>query len=106
MNKKQVFKTSGKVWLYDGGESRGCWHFVSLPKKLSAELKARFATERRGFGSLKVLATVGKTGWRTSIFPESKDGAFILPLKSDVRKKENIKNGDKVSFSVEIGGAP
>ncbi|MBI3795287.1 MAG: DUF1905 domain-containing protein [Nitrospinae bacterium] len=105
MKKKNVFKTRGKVWLYDGGENRGCWHFVSMPKDLSAELKARFATERRGFGSLKVSATVGKTSWRTSIFPENKEGAFILPLKADVRAKEKISAGDSISFSVEIGGA-
>jgi hypothetical protein len=100
---KNLFKTRGKVWLYDGGASRGCWHFVSLPKKLSAELKARYAIRRRGFGSLKVLATVGKTSWTTSIFPESKEGAFILPLKADVREKEKINEGDAISFSIEIG---
>lgn len=96
---KNKYKARAKVWLYPGQTP---WHFVTLPKKLSADIKARFKMVKKGWGSLPVTATVGKTSWETSIFPDRKAGAYLLPLKVDVRKKEDIKAGDTRDFSVEI----
>jgi hypothetical protein len=50
------------------------------------------------------LATIGKTQWKTSLFPDSKSGAYLLPVKSDVRKKENVTAENKVSVTLEIIG--
>jgi hypothetical protein len=88
-----------KVWLYPGA---GGWHFVTLPRKQSAEIKARFSSIKRGWGSLKVAATIGKTTWETSIFPDRQSGSYLLPVKADVRIKEGIGTGDIVSFTVAI----
>ncbi len=89
-----------KVWLYPGQSAN--WHFVTLPKKQSDQIKERFADFKRGWGSLPVTVTIGKTVWKTSIFPDKKAGAYILPLKSDVRKKENIQTGDIIRLTVEV----
>jgi len=89
----------GKVWLYPGMAG---WHFVTLPKKQSAEIKARFGLMKRGWGSLSIVITIGKTSWKTSIFPDKKAGAYLLPLKAEVRRKENITAGDTITFSVEV----
>jgi hypothetical protein len=70
------------------------WHFVTLPKKESDEIKKNFGAKKRGWGSLRVTATIGKTTWKTSIFPDKKAGAYLLPLKAEVRKKEGIGEGD------------
>ena len=78
------------------------WHFLSVPKKDSEDIKKRFGKKQRGWGSLPVVVTLGKTVWKTSIFPDKKSGSYLLPLKADVRKKEGIFSGDKVSFSIEI----
>ena len=75
---------------------------VFLPKGISQDLKKFFEGATGGFGSLPVEVTVGQTTWKTSIFPEGKDGAFLLLLKAQVRKKENIKAGDNVSFGIKI----
>lgn len=88
-----------KVWLYTGMAG---WHFVTFPQNQSANIKTRFGSMKRGWGSLPVVATVGKTSWKTSIFPDKKAGAYLLPLKEDVRKKEKIAVGDTITFSVEI----
>ena len=80
----------------------GAWHFLWVPKKQSARIKEVFGGMKRGFGSLRVIVTVGKMKWKTSIFPDSKTGTYLLPLKSEVRKKEKIKQGDTVSFQIEI----
>lgn len=88
-----------KVWVYPGMAG---WHFVTLPKKQSDEIKRIFGALARGWGSLPVLVTVGKTSWKTSIFPDKKSGAYLLPLKAGVRRKEDIANGDTIAFLVEV----
>lgn len=93
------YKMQAKVWLYTGVAA---WHFITLPQKESAEIKKNFGALKRGWGSLPVIATIGKTSWKTSIFPDKKAGAYLLPLKADVRKKENICENDIVTFSLKI----
>jgi len=91
------FKTN--VWLYPGMAG---WHFISVPKDISEDIKHNFGDLKRGWGSLPVVVTVGKTSWKTSIFPDKKDGGYLLPLKADVRKKEGILAEDKISLLLEI----
>ncbi|MFC1733311.1 DUF1905 domain-containing protein, partial [candidate division KSB1 bacterium] len=50
------------------------------------------------FGSVPVEVTVGGTTWETSVFPNSKDGTYILPVKAPVRRKEGIYEGDKIKL--------
>ena len=52
-------------------------------------------TLRGGFGSIKVLVTIGNTTWNTSLFPDSKRKTFILPVKKEVRRAENLAEGDR-----------
>lgn len=93
------FKIRAKVWLYPGMAG---WHFVSVPKKETKEISERFGVMKRGWGSLPVVVTIGKTSWRTSIFPDRKTGTYLLPLKSDVRKKEGIANNDTIMVAIEV----
>ena len=57
---------------------------------------------KRGWGSLPVSVSIGQTTWKTSIFPDKKAGAYLFPLKNEVRKKENVKRGDIISLILEI----
>lgn len=91
---------SVELWLYPG--QAGNWHFVSLPKKESGEIKKKFGERSKGWGSLPVLVTIGKTSWKTSIFPDKKSGGYLLPIKAIVRKKECLLVGEKISFSIKI----
>jgi hypothetical protein len=88
-----------EVWLYPGMAG---WHFISVSKKHSEDIKKRFGAKQRGWGSLPVTVTIGKTSWKTSIFPDKRSGTYLLPLKADVRKREGILKGDTISFSIEI----
>lgn len=99
MATKKIYKITSKVWMYPG--ETAVWHFVSIDKKLSAEIKEKHALKKKGFGSIPVEVTLGKTVWETSIFP-SKDGPYILPLKSMVRTKEEIRAEDEITFSLKI----
>ena len=93
------------MWLYPGDAA---WHFVSVPKKESAQIAAGQAlrqaqgTKRRGFGAVRVRARVGATSWETSIFPDKKSGTYLLPLKAAVRKKEGIFLNDIISVLLTL----
>lgn len=78
------------------------WHFISVPKKESAEIKKAYAGRTKGWGSLPVEATIGKTSWKSSIFPDSKSGTYLLPLKAAIRKSERIYADDTVTFTITI----
>jgi hypothetical protein len=96
---KNKFKLKSKVWQYPGMAG---WHFLSVSKKESDEIRKGFGARAKGWGSLPVTVTLGDTSWNTSIFPESKSGTYLLPLKAAVRKKEAVFHGDTVSFTIEV----
>ena len=95
---KKQYKVKAKIWLYQGPTP---WHFVTIDKKTSADIKENYSKPRRGFGSVRVEVTLGKTIWRTSVFP-TKDGVYILPLKLKVRRAEDIFPGETITFKLEI----
>lgn len=88
-----------EVVLYPGPSP---WHFIYLPKTRSAEFRKRFVAKHRGWSSLPVRVSIGKTSWHTSIFYDRRSESYLLPVKAEVRKKEDITHGDKVSFQLEV----
>lgn len=90
---------TAKLWIYPGNAA---WHFITVPKKESAALKEKHGKNARGWGSLPVSVTVGKTAWETSIFPDKKSGTYLLPIKVEVRRKEGIDAGDIVKCSLSV----
>jgi hypothetical protein len=84
---------TAKVWLYPGETP---WHFVTVPSEHADELRERAMATRRGFGSIKVEATIGATTWRTSVFPDRASESYLLPLKRVVREAEGLGEDDTV----------
>jgi hypothetical protein len=97
--RRKTYAMREKVWLHAGMDG---WHFVHVRKKASREIKDVFGRGAGGFGSIPVLATAGKTSWKTSIFPDKASGAYLLPLKAQVRRKEGIAAGAMLSYSIEV----
>ena len=89
-----------RVWLWPG--EQGAWHFVSLPKKESETWREKHKGLHRGWNSLKVKVSIGKTVWTTSIFFSTKGSQYILPLKAAIRKAEDIYEGDMVKVRLEL----
>lgn len=87
-----------ELWLYPG---LAAWHFITLPKEESTQIKA-ISGSRRGWGAVKVNVTIGASTWKTSIFPDKKRDAYLLPVKSEVRLKEKIAVGDKIMVSIYL----
>lgn len=69
------------------------WFFVALPVELS-EMIREIPRPPRGFGSIPVTARIGDFEWRTSIFPDSAQGTFVLPLKKAARDAGALAEGD------------
>jgi hypothetical protein len=88
-----------KVWLYNG---KAAWHFITLPREQSDQIRFVTAQSKSAWGSVRVCTKIGATSWKTSLFPDTKAGTYLLPVKADVRKKEKIKAGDTVAVKLEI----
>lgn len=93
------FAFRAALWRHPGDAA---WQFVTLPKDTSEQVRALSHGMRNAFGSLRVVARIGATQCRTSLFADAKAGAFLLPVKADVRRSEKISTGDKLDVSVEI----
>lgn len=89
------------VWIWKGSDAAGRWFFVTVPDEQSAEIKAHAFGTPRGFGSVKVEATIGNVTWRTSVFPLN-SGGYLLPLRAEVRRKAELAAGDEVTVELEL----
>lgn len=97
--KKRKYKLKGKLLLWSGDSP---WHFLGVPQKEAEEIKKNFGINAGGFGSLKVSAKIGKTSWQTSIFRDNSTKTYILFIKKEVRKKEDLFVGKEIDFQFEI----
>lgn len=79
----------------------GAWHFVYVDKATSEKIRVAYKGPRRGFGSVKVEAKIGKTTWNTSIFPDKRSGCYLLPLKAKVRYEEGVEAGETIGFTLK-----
>jgi hypothetical protein len=95
---KVVF--DAELWLWDARRA-DVWIFVSLPAGESEEIRDLAGGLRRGFGSLRVRATIGASTWTTSIFPGSQ-AAYVLPVKRPIRVAEALDVGDRATVTVEL----
>lgn len=94
-----MYKMRSRIVVYPG---MGGWRFLMLPKKVGKEIKEKFGRRAVGWGSLRVSAQIGKTKWKTSIFPDKKSGTYLLPLKARVRKSEAISDESTVFFTITL----
>ena len=74
--------------------------FVAVPEEPSRDLKAISNMVTYGWGVIPVHVEIGKTEWRTSLFP--KDGRYLVPIRVSVQKSENLVVGDHVSIRLEV----
>ena len=93
-----VVQFEAELWQWRG--DRG-WHFVTLPTQAAAEIADR-VPGRAGFGSVKVIATIGDSTWPTSIFPAKEAQSFVLPVKRQVRDANEVVAGDHLSVQLRV----
>ncbi len=91
------FEFRAKIWCWKGPAP---WYFVTVPAKRSRELKAIESIVTYGWGMIPVTVRIGKTEWKTSLWP--KDGRYVVPLKASVREAENLDEGDQTSVQLSV----
>lgn len=94
------YKITAKLWRWSG--AKASWFFFTVPERESDSIKAKTFHKKRGWGSVRVRVTIGKTKWETSIFPDGKTGTYVLPVKAEVRKREGLKEGTTVAVTIEL----
>ncbi|MBI5944873.1 MAG: DUF1905 domain-containing protein [Chloroflexi bacterium] len=87
----------GKIFHWRGPAP---YLFVAMPEEQSRDLKAISAALTYGWGVIPVHVRIGKTEWKTSLFP--KDGRYLVPIRLSVQKSENLAEGDSVVIHLEV----
>ena len=95
-----MITVTAPVWLWNA--EKGSWHFLTVPPDEAAEIRFDSIGMRGGFGSVKVEAAIGDVTWTTSLFPDSRSGGYILPLKAEVRRRAGIAAGDEVTVILKL----
>ena len=92
----ETYRFRSRVYRWSE-RSTDSWYFVDVPEEQSDDIRDR-PRMPRGFGSVRVEATIGDTTWRTSIFPGGE--RYALPLKKAVRAAEGIEPDDDVEVRI------
>ena len=94
-----AYRFTAPLWRW---RADGAWRFVTLPLDLADDIEQESEGRQGGFGSVKVIVTVGGSTWSTSLFPSAEAESYILPMKRQVRDAEEIDDGDDVEVSLEL----
>ncbi|MEM6894772.1 MAG: DUF1905 domain-containing protein [Bacteroidota bacterium] len=81
------FEFTTQLWRHN---APGGWHFVSLPKDFSKEIRKNLHWQEEGWGRMKAFAQIGTVQWETSIWFDTKQDRYILPIKAEIRKKAQL----------------
>ena len=82
------YEFTAKPWQYTGP---GGWYFVSFPNELAKEIRNALKSEEEGWGRLAATAKIGNSEWKTAIWFDTKLNTYLLPLKAEIGKKENLE---------------
>ncbi|RNL62542.1 DUF1905 domain-containing protein [Nocardioides marmoriginsengisoli] len=76
------------------------YYFLRVPEEESADIK--FAAKGLEYwGQVPVIARIGDTEFSTALFP--KDGRYLIPLKSAVRKEAGIEPDQVLAVALNVG---
>nr|WP_247712730.1 DUF1905 domain-containing protein [Qipengyuania xiapuensis] len=87
---------------------RGTYHLVTITGEAAEAVAAHALLQRlefgkqRGFGSVKVMASVGRTIWKTSVFPQREKSGWVLLVSKKVMRAEDLAEGDPVELELEL----
>jgi hypothetical protein len=76
------------------------FHFVAVPDEQSAAIEAVSSVVTYGWGVIPVVAHIGRTEFRTSLFPRGE--LYLVPIKVAVRKAEGLALGDHVRIRLHL----
>lgn len=87
--------------LYPWHSDKTTWVFVSLPHDVSDAVDDA-TSMTGGFGSVKVMVSLGGSQWSTSLFPSKEQSTYVLPIKKAIRTAEGIDVGQTGAFTIDL----
>jgi hypothetical protein len=99
MSGKIKYEFTAQVWQYAGPAA---WYFVSLPEEMASEIRENFQWQEEGWGRLKATAKIAKSQWESAIWFDKKQKTYLLPLKAEIRRKENIVADSAVGVTIWV----
>ena len=93
---------------------RGTYHLVTITGEqaetitMHARLHRLEFGKQRGFGSVKVMARIGETEWKSSVFPmniedmSSETKSWTLLVSKKVMRAEDLAEGDSVRLELDL----
>jgi len=96
------------LWIWTSDKAPASWHFLTIDGEAAEGIHALALMRRlengrrRGWGSMKVSATIADTQCETSIFPENAAKGWLLPVKAAVRKAEGLVAGEQVQVTITV----
>ena len=88
---------SGEIFFWKGPSP---FHFVAVPEVESDAIDAVSSSVTYGWGAIPVTAHLGRTTFKTSLFP--KDARYLVPLKAKVREAGHLELGDEVAIRLVV----
>ena len=74
--------------------------FATIPEEYAGEIRYAARIASYGWGVVPVLATIGATAFRTSLFPRA--GSYLLPLKVVVQRATALAPGDRARIRLRV----
>lgn len=94
------FTFDADLWRWE--RRHAFYTFVSLPADVEDHALALAGDLLRGWGSLRVEATIGSSTFVTSVFPLGDEKAYALPVKRAVRDAEGLAVADTVTVTLRL----
>lgn len=88
----------GTIWHWRGPAPH---YFITVPEDQCHAIRAIASTVTYGWGMIPAWVRIGKTRWKTSLFP--KNGGYIIPINAAARRTEDLDQGDTVTVRLDIG---
>lgn len=76
------------------------FYWLALPDDACDYVRAEAKQATYGWGAIPVCARIGDTQWETSLLP--RDGGYVLPVKTQVRRQERFGDGDAVTVAMSV----
>ncbi|MEJ7651062.1 MAG: DUF1905 domain-containing protein [Nakamurella sp.] len=87
-----------EIWYWRGPSP---WFFATVPPDVCAHIHELSAEVSYGWGMIPAIVRIGRTDYPTALWP--KDGGYIVPIKTLVRRAEEIDEGDEITVGLTIG---
>lgn len=99
MEGKIKFEFSTEMWKHN---SPNGWYFVSVPKKMSMEIRENLKWQEESWGRMKAFAEIGECKWETAIWFDTKMDTYVLPIKAEIRNKSQLKTNQVIEMNIWI----